>query len=455
MSLTAIGFVGIYALGLFLAFARHPIFGLFTYLWAFYNHPPARWWGADLPDFRWSLAAALITLIAIAVRGERKLAYPPWYANGGACLIVLYVIWMWIQSVWAVDGSYHLEGCILFTKYVVLFYLIYYIVVDEQTLELFFWGHTIGCFIFGWIAYKTPVAGRLESVGGPGVDDSNLLAIHLTTGLAFAGFMLMAHRGKKRWAVLGTIPFMLNGIILTLSRGAFLGMLAGGSAALYLTPRVHRRLILVLGALALALFFRLANEEFWSRIDTITSEESERDTSAQSRVALIPAQWEMAKDYPLGAGHRGNEVLSPQYIPSQFLTGGKRSAHNTFMAVLVDQGFPGAFLLIILQGWVILTLLHLKSLDRQGLPPSLAVYRAALGTAFAACFVSGQFVNLLKSEVQIWLIALLVVLRTLCDESLRRVTERKSYGTVCRDVATSSSIQVLNTKRQEGLFSAH
>ena len=45
MPKTALAFVGSYFVLLLLAFVRHPIYGLFAYLLAFYVHPPSRWWG--------------------------------------------------------------------------------------------------------------------------------------------------------------------------------------------------------------------------------------------------------------------------------------------------------------------------------------------------------------------------------------------------------------------------
>ena len=66
MALTALAFLMLFFTGLVLAFAVHPRFGLYTYLAVFYLHPPSRWWGDMLPDIRWSLVAALVTLLAIA-----------------------------------------------------------------------------------------------------------------------------------------------------------------------------------------------------------------------------------------------------------------------------------------------------------------------------------------------------------------------------------------------------
>lgn len=149
--------------------------------------------------------------------------------------------------------------------------------------------------------------------------------------------------------------------------------------------------------------------------------------SQRSRIEIIRYGWKMAEDYPWGAGYRGHQVLSPNYIPDSLLTMRSspneqpirsRSAHNTFMAALVEQGYPGAILYIALQAWIFLSLFRLNSLGKGNSLPSLAVYRAALATAFIACFICGQFINILNAEVQIWLIALLAVLKNLYHESM-------------------------------------
>jgi hypothetical protein len=413
-------FIAIYGLGLILAFSHHPIFGLLTYLWAFYNHPPGRWWGSALPDLRWSLLAALVTLIAITLTKSDS-TRAPWYRNWGAGILISFTIWMWIQTFWAVNPL-HSEGAILFSKYVLLFYLIYRILSDEQTIELFSWGHVVGCFIFGWIAFRDPVIGRLETVGGPGVDDANVLGAHLLTGVALAGFMLFSTPGKRRWIALAAIPFVLNAIILTRSRGAFIGLLAACLAAWYLTARTHRRLLYIVAPLAFLLFQRVADSGFWERMDTISVRGTTEieDFSARTRIEVLKANIKMFQDYPMGAGYRGNVLLSPKYLDPEFLARDVdlRAAHNTLMAILVDHGIPGAIMFATLAIWVTYTLWQLKSLDRLGLSPSLGAYRAAIGTSLAGLLVSGQFLNLLTAEVQIWMIAMLAALNSLYRRSL-------------------------------------
>ena len=419
MSVSAIVVIVAYLLGLIVSFSR-PIFALFSYLWIFYNDPSTNWWGTELPNLRYSLIAAVVALM-LAI--WRKGPTAPWLSSGATKIIIAYTAWIWIQTPWAVDKAIHIEGAILFSKYVVLSYAIYKLTPDEQRLRLFLWAHVIGCFIFGWVAYQTVVVTRLETIGGPGVDDANLLAAHVITGLIAAGFLFISTRGYQRWVAFGAIPFILNTVILTQSRGGFLAMALGGLAAWYLAPKSYRRIVTIAGSLAVVLLLILSNDFFWDRISTVFEPKSD---SQATRVQILGPQFQMFLDHPLGAGYRGNELLSPQYMPVDLLSNsGRRSAHNTFMAALVDQGIVGAVLLLCLYGWGALTFRRLKLMDKQGLPDSLGILRAAIGAGLASLFASGLFLNLLKTEVQIWYVMLAASLVALCEQAVAAETVKK------------------------------
>jgi len=415
MSITALAVLIIWAVGLVLALAFEPIFALLSYLWIFYNDPQTSWWGGDLPPLRYSLFAAVAALIA-----TMRL---PWHgaarslASGAGKLLIAFVVWMWLQTFWAISVPAHMEGAVLCTKYLVLFYVLCRLTSSEKGVRLLLLAHVAGCFLLGVRAYSMSIAGRLETIGAPGVDDSNLLAAHLVTGLTIAGFFFIASRGIRRWLVFVTLPFILNAIILTQSRGGFLAMVGAGLSGWYLAPKVYRRFVATSGALAVVLLLVLSNEGFWARIRTII--EPDRNTTQETRLQILGPQIQMFLDFPLGAGHRGNVLLSPKYMPPELLSNaGTRSAHNTFMAVLVDEGAPGAILLVGLYGWSFLTLRRLKRMDRRGLPAHLGMYRGAVGAALTGCFLAGLFVNMQTSEVQIWLLAVLYSLVILCEDAL-------------------------------------
>jgi O-antigen ligase len=314
-----------------------------------------------------------------------------------------------MQTFWAVNPDYHMDGAILFTKYLALYVVIYQVASEEWGFDTFATAHILGCGILGWFALSYTAGGRIEGVGPANADDANAVAAQLLTGLIFCGFYFLLLRGQalRRMAIFIAVPFIVNTIILAASRGAVLALLATIPAAVYLAPK-RNKLKIVAGALCGALLFvALANDVFWDRMDTMITGQYGSEAAPETRARLLEVGWKMAKDYPFGAGHRGFEALSSHYVdPLDLTADGVRAAHNTFIAVLVDQGFPGAILFIGLNIWCVVSLIRARR-SPIPMPPSDAIKRAAVGASLMALFVAGQFSNLLKAEVQVWLLAML------------------------------------------------
>lgn len=427
MSLTGLAFLLVFAGGLTLSVIRGPVWGLYTYIAVFYLHPPSRWWGVGLPDVRWALVAAAVTLVCVMVR-RRDPDKPHFLTRPLAQIFLLFVLWMWIQAPWVIS-EYHMDGVILFTKYFVLLYLIYEILNDENDVRNFLLAHVVGCFYLGWLAYNLTSGGRLEGVGGPGIDDSNTMAMHLGTGVIVGAMLLMTEKSWRFWLVFLTLPFLLNGMILGNSRGAFLGLFVGGFTLMLLKPPEFTKRFWLFGALGGVLFLMLAHDYFWERISSltaVTSEEKELDKSAASRLVVVQAQFEMLVDHPMGVGHKGTAVLSPDYISAEFLTSdpyddnarAARSSHNTVMSVVVDHGIPGIALLIALLVWCrrairATTKAAVASVRARG-------YAAAVACALVTAIVAGMFSPYLKAEIHYWLLSLLMSLEAMLVARRRR-----------------------------------
>ena len=72
LSLTALVFVTAFALGLLLAFVKHPIFGLYAYLWTFYLGPETAWWGTTLQRARLEGTLPPAIMRQMAAEGARR-----------------------------------------------------------------------------------------------------------------------------------------------------------------------------------------------------------------------------------------------------------------------------------------------------------------------------------------------------------------------------------------------
>jgi hypothetical protein len=409
-----------FAAGIGLAVMRHPLFGLYTYVAVFYLHPPSRWWGETLPDMRWSLLAAAVTLI-VSWRLPPVPGRQSWLSTTPGKALTIFTLWLWLQNLWALEPEAHLEASFLFTKYVVLYYLIYRLAVTAQDMQRFLLVHVAGCAFLGWLALGIDVSGRLEGVGGPGIDEANAFAMQMATAVAI-GAMIALASGGWRWFAIMVLPFILNGVILSGSRGGFLALLSGGMVLWYLKPKEYRKVFYAFAALGVVLMGILAHDMFWERMGTIEAaadRDESADTSALSRFALVDAQFRMFKSHPHGVGHRGTATLSPMYLEERFLSAGpegqerRRSSHNTFMSALAEQGVPGAIFYFWIWSWTVRTVLKLKRNQAFSADTSRRALLASVAAALVIVMVAGVFVDYIKAEVQIWLWALLASLTAL------------------------------------------
>lgn len=416
-----------------LAFRRHPIWGLMFYLGTFYVHPPSRWWSYMLPDPRWALLSALITVAAVVLhRGRLRSDRPVWLANAPALLFIAYATWMMMQIPWALDLDSHIEGAIKLVKYMVAFWFIYRLMDTKESLKVLMYAHSIGCALLGLFALGAPRdAGRLEGVGGPGIDDANTLGMFLATGAIVCLGLMMIEKGWRRWVCLLLLACIGNGFVLANSRGAFLGMVIGGGVVMLCKSKLHRKAFWGLALVGLIGFAFAVDKLFVERMFTIgdvAEQTEEADMSARSRVVIYEAQLQMWLEHPLGAGYRGTVVLSPQYLERKWLTTdvsgdettAGRASHNTFMTTLVEQGLPGAVIFTSLVLWLVTRMRTIRRLDRLGADPELTTAASALCGGVMVVIVAGIAADYLMAEVQIWLFAALVSALQLMTESARR-----------------------------------
>lgn len=423
----AAGFVGL----AIAAFVRHPIYGVALYLATFYVHPPSRWWSAWLPDLRWALLAAAVaigaTLLHRRAEGDQR---GSWLATVPALVLTLYTAWMWVQVLWALDSRAHFAATVQMTKYLVAFYLIWRVADTPQRLTDVLLLHVLGCFYLGWIAFGVGLSdgSRLNGVGGPGIDDANSLAMFLGTGAAVGAALLLQVTGWRRWVCMAAMAFILNGMILAGSRGAFLGLIAGGAVLFVLRPPEKRWLFWAFAVVGVASVVSLMDARFIERMFTVkqaVEDLSEVDGSAENRMVLMEAQLRMFQSYPLGSGHKGTVVLSPQYLEEKWLTRRRddepmgRSSHNTFLTTLVEQGIVGAALYTWLTLWGLLALLRVKRMQWQGVPLQARNPAMACSAAIAVVWVAGLFTDYLLAEVQVWLFALLASALALARVGIR------------------------------------
>jgi len=420
-----------------LGFVRHPIYAFYFYLATIYVFPPARWWGYIFGDVRWALLSAAVTTLAIIVRRGTLERKPVWILSVPAIVMTLYTTWMWIQLPWALDTAEQLDSSIQFVKYIVAFWFVYRVADSKEHVRDVLFAHMIGCAFLGLLCLSVGrESGRLDGVGGPGIDDANTLGMYLATGALTALGLLLTQSGWRRWVALAAGAVIMEGLVLTNTRGAFLGLVGGALVFAVFKARAHRRLFWAVALVSLLGLVMIADRTFVERMASIgetTVDTEDVDQSARSRLFIISAQWQMFLEYPMGTGHRGTAVLSPRYLEDRWLTGSNegdraRSSHNTFMTTLVEQGIPGALMFLWLVLWTLWALVRLRSLERMHGDPEVTTLAATAGSVLGVVFVAGNTADFLMAEVQFWIFPAFITLLQLRQRAVQDSDPTKSLA---------------------------
>lgn len=436
MSFSGLLFVLLFVTGCLLALRRHPVWGAATYMATFFLSPQMRWWGqGTIGEIRWAYISAAVTVLALLL--TRKATRPVLAFTGFAMtwLLALFVAWLALQSLWALDSAEHADLLNYYVKFVVSLALIYFCADSEESLRVILWTYVAGCTYFGWIAFTTYTGGRFEGFGGAGINEANAGALTIVIGIFTAGSLFLAGNGRAKILLFFLIPIIVDALVTTISRSGFLALAAGGLVYNWFTPGRLGRRVRVLSALAIVLFLMLTGPTYWTRMQSIehAGEDVQGVDTGEDRLAIIKAQWRMFKQHPMGCGAMCTAVLSPQFIDERYLTSvapgsteRRRASHNTFMTMLVEHGIPGALFYIVMLLWEYMSLRKLAITFKQdsSFMPTLF---PAVAAVLAGITVGDMFVSYAKFEIRVWYLAILMaMLNLVAQRQVVRQSESRS-----------------------------
>ena len=415
MSLTAIIFLLFFVVIVFLTVARNPIYGVMAYVSLLFLDPPDRWWGAVLPDLRWSLVAGFATLIGMAIH-KPKTPTLPFGRHGVVWFVALFILWLIVQMQWVLEPDIHLDLINYYWKYFLAMYLIYRCVDTEQRLRMLLWTFVCGCGYLAYVAYTGYRGGRFDDFGGAGIGEANAGALTLVAGIFVAAALFLREENRGKAVLLLMVPFMVNALIMTISRSGFLALASGGLVFNAFSPPKIRVRVAVLSVLGICGFFVLADPGYWNRIESVKYRGAEvqgLDTGS-GRLNILHAQVRMFRDHPLGCGHHCTMTLSPSYLDEKDLDSGsgQRASHNTIMSMLVEHGFVGGIYYALVWGWILTAIRKLRR-GRERLSPLMLTLTTGVASCLAAQFVADQFVPYVRYEVRFWMITVLMVMLNL------------------------------------------
>jgi O-antigen ligase len=220
----------------------------------------------------------------------------------------------------------------------------------RATDSLVLWGAVIGAmliyhFVVDWSSITGPQANYevKDQIGIYGWARSNYLAALLVPILPVAAGDAFGSRGLKKFAMLSAVVLMGFGLLITMSKGAILSLVAGTICAgpvLYKTGLKGRHLIAF--AVLIAVFYFIVPTDLLSaNYDMISYR---LDNPDFNRLDLWKIAWKEFLHNPiLGVGPYCIYIYNRQYAIDDLYT------HNFLLNALADLGLVGAvpFMLLI------------------------------------------------------------------------------------------------------------
>jgi len=372
--------------------------------------PEARVSWLGLPRFQWSLTLlglcvftfAVVTYrlpvaeIGVAIAavglvlqfGSVRIPFPVW-------LYGAFVLWAFVASLVSPYADIALDKVLDHLKLLAIMLVVVNALHTEGQLR-FYLLFFLGCFVL------FPVRGTLvggDTVMGRAVwnyiySNPNDLA---TLCLIALGVALALMFSKPPWTLvrLGaglSAILLLVVILLTQSRGAFIGLVAGmGPALIWLGFKRPGRLVLSAGVLTLVIglavpatvWERLSGLGMLTSISTIALADPEG--SAEQRFEVQKVAWQIFLDNPVfGVGLGAYPLENARYSPGL----GRRDTHNTYLNLAAEVGLPGLALWCALVWSVLRHAYRRRRLAAQG---ELATQQGWIERALWGYLAAGMF----------------------------------------------------------------
>lgn len=323
---------------------RRPWLGVMNWTWLSIMNPHRFSWGFAY-NAPLAAVAAASTLAGLFLTKERRspfLGAPVWW-------LFVFTIWMTVSWLMGVDPQGDYWDWDRAIKIFLMSFVALSLLQNRYHILAF---ASVTTFSLAAIGIKgglfTILTGGQHTVWGPEgsfIEDNNHLALATIMIIPMLRFLqLQLEKPWMRHAMTGAMLLCIASAIGSYSRGAFLAMSVMGIMFWWRSSQKGLVGIAMLFVVVAALF--AVPDQWWDRISTIQS--YEQDGSAMGRINSWIVAFNVAKNYPFGAG------MSYQYS-SFFSAYGTyetivRAAHSIYFQILGNHGFGGLFLYLMI--WI-------------------------------------------------------------------------------------------------------
>jgi putative inorganic carbon (HCO3(-)) transporter len=296
------------------------------------------------------------------------------------------------------------DNFIEFGKVILIFVVAVNVTRTERRLRWLLVLVLAASVVLSFSAYNDYLEGRLELRGerikgllGGLFDNPNDLALHLVTMLPLAVGLAFARRGLLAKVVyLLCAALFTAGIVVSFSRGGFLGLVACAGVLAWKHGRKNRFAVMTLGALVLAVFIAAAPGGYGQRITSMFG--GDETGSADARRDIFWRSTLVALRHPINGIGLGN-----------FHHQGQRNqvSHNAYTQVGAEMGL-GALAVYVL--FMVSPLRRLREVERETFGAKerdqAAFFHLAVG--MQASLVGYMVCSFFASVAHVWYVYYLV-----------------------------------------------
>jgi O-antigen ligase len=359
---------------------------------------PADWVPA-IGVIRLGLIAALWGALALLRPGRLPIPKPIWYMLG-LSLVMSYHVPM------ARNNYYAFWGFVNFTTLVVGY------VLPLATLPRTQDATRVLLNAYVLLHIPTAIHAILYKGTGTGgwMGDENDVALALNVALGVGYYLLPLQRsGFARLLLLVGMALNVAGVVMSNSRGGFVGLAALGAYMVLAGPKRGRIVAaVVVAAIGMAL---LAPPSYWDEVRSIQDASKPGDTG-ETRMYFWGIAKKMFWDHPLvGVGTGNYGIRAPEYedkwraeTTGQHIWG--RAAHSLYYTLLAEQGGIGVVLFGLMLLWAFRTFWRLRQGARAPDDPraqEAGQMASAVMAGMVALLVTGAFLTCIYYPV-IWVL---------------------------------------------------
>lgn len=317
--------------------------------------------------------ALLLTVIALglALLSPGRLRIDNLFNTAPARLFGLFLLAVLLSAVFGIStGASAQFLATIFTPVAITFLILLTSIRNLSDIAFFSTAFSFAVFLVAiasiFLAEPYYVDGYWRQ-GGVGMYDPNDVGVVFMTGLPFAVVLLRSQRTFLKLLGAATCLGILVSLVLSASRGGFLGLVVCGAAILFLSPGLTWGRKLFLAIAPILLMALLAPEGYWRQMSTIVSAQEDYNiTSETGRVAIWTRGLGFVQEYPVFGVGPSNFQRAAWELSDAGRTGLQGvplfdlSPHNTFLQVWSEIGTLGLTFWIGMIGVSMILLLRLR-----------------------------------------------------------------------------------------------